>query len=290
MILLQRHFISFSVLTLIGNGFLFVHTLAASVGVSSSGPSANRGDRTTMPGAIYSSNDPSDWGGGWDWASKETAMLFHPSEAYFDLRTRNFSASTSTSSEDNKQGSNPTTPKLVRGPYVRILISAQPEHLPSFFDHWDNKFMEKMRNLKCRLHYMFHSPSASAGSRAGGGGDGATSTSTSTSTSGSSVKKSSSPVGTVIVKDLESPVVAVYPSPFDWSWYPAPFSAPYIAYCALPPPRGNTSSASIALPFAVTLFTPEEKETRAFAKAQHFIAGTMLRTILRDNLPRRLCS
>jgi hypothetical protein len=131
----------------------------------------------------FSRINPSNWGNGWDIADPqiETAMLMHPFYAHFDIRNRNHLIKTTELSEV----------------YVRIMLTSQPEHLPSFFDNWNNKFLEHMQLCSCRYYYLYDNNNK------------------------------------LMNITIDIPVSGVYVSSFDWSWYPSPFSTPYAAYCAL---------------------------------------------------------
>ena len=144
----------------------------------------------------------------------DTGFLFHPFLAYFDNRNRS-----------------ETMFKHPLGDiYIRILITGQPEHLPNYFDIWNNRFLEQLNQWQCRLYYR--------------GGD------------------LNHTVGGIESIDIDNS--GVFPSAFDFSWYPAPFATPYVAYInfrALPPPFGST------LPVALTLFRRSQERIDQAIKA-----------------------
>lgn len=139
-------------------------------------------------------DDASNWGG-WNVADNkvETAYLFRTFYAYFDERSRSSQLDTNTLS---KLGSLVDDDKHL---YVVVRFTGLPEHLPSFFDNWKDKFMEHMRNAQC-IYYCH----------------------------GKNQLPSKKPHTETV------PVIYANGSRYDWSWYPSTFSIPYVLYCPLP--------------------------------------------------------
>lgn len=165
--------------------------------------------------------NPSDWGGGWDRADEkvETAQLYIPLSAWFDDRAK---LSLPILRTKLVEGATHDFDAYRTDKYVRILLAGQTEHLPSFYDNWDNKFIENMNKSSCQYFYEV------AG------------------------KKASEHNVTVTV-----PILGIFPSTFDYRWFPASFSSPYAVYCPLPSPQklgANLSSPSTnGLPQGVKL-------------------------------------
>lgn len=133
---------------------------------------------------IQCNDSPYSWGG-WNVADNkvETSYLFRTFYAYFDERKRDTQLDTE---QLSKLGSLIDDDKHL---YVRILFTGLPEHLPSFFDNWKDKFMEHLRNAECI--YYCHDKNL---------------------------------LHTVHTPHIYSvPVTYVNGSSFDWSWYPSSY-------------------------------------------------------------------